>query len=133
MAVACVAVQMAIALPWIDAHAAGVKPWSASVVEPAIGSVLCGAAFCALGVAIGLLVRNQIVALVVAVGWFTVAEAALATSRPTCRGTCPEGFLRRRTTPQRTCSHSRSQPLLAAYVAGVSVLAVRTTLRRDIA
>jgi ABC-2 type transport system permease protein len=134
VAVACVAVQMAIALPWIDAHAAGVTPWSASVVEPAIGSVLCGAAFCALGVGIGMLVRNQILALAVAVGWFAVAEGALATFAPDVSRYLPGGLFSGVDNP---AANLLPLPLavavLAAYVAGLSALAARTTLRRDIA
>lgn len=92
VAAACVAVEMAIALPWIDAQATGVTPWSAPVLEPAIGSILSGAAYCSLGVAVGMLVRNQIVALAVTLGWFAVAEAALATFTPDLSRFLPAGL-----------------------------------------
>ena len=134
VAVACVAVQIAIALPWIDAHANDVTPWSAAVLEPAIGSILAGAAYCALGVAVGMLVRNQIVALAVTLGWFAVAEGALATFTPDVSRFLPGGLFAGADNP---ATNLLPVPLaaaaLAAYVAGLSVLAARTTLRHDIA
>ena len=134
VAVACVAVQMALALPWIDAHATGVTPWSAAVLEPAIGSILCGAAFCALGVAVGMLVRNQIVALAIAVGWFAVAEGALATFTPDVSRFLPGGLFSGADNPTANLLPLPiAAALLAAYVVGLSVLATRTTLRHDIA
>ena len=134
VAVACVAVQMAIALPWIDGHAAGVTPWSPTVLEPAIGTILSGAAYCALGVAIGMLVRNQIVALAVTLGWFAVAEGALATFTPDVSRFLPGGLF---SGADNQAVHLLPLPVatavLAAYVAGLSLLAAGTTLRRDIA
>jgi ABC-2 type transport system permease protein len=134
IAVACVAVQMALALPWIDAHSAGVTPWSAAVLEPAIASILCGAAFCALGVAVGMLARNQIVALAIAVGWFAVAEGALATFTPDVSRYLPGGLFSGADNPTANLLPLPiAATLLAAYVIALSVLATRTTLRHDIA
>lgn len=134
VAVACVAAQMALALPWIDAHAAGVTPWSASVLEPAIGSILCGAAFCALGVAVGMLARSQIVALAIAVGWFAVAEGALATFTPDVSRYLPGGLFSGADNPTANLLPLPiAAALLTTYVIGLSVLATRTTLRHDIA
>ena len=134
VAVACVAVEMAIALPWINAHATGVTPWSATVLEPAIGSILSGAAYCALGVAVGILVRNQIVALAVTLGWFAVAEGALATFTPEISRFLPGGLFSGVDNP---AAHLLPLPVavavLAAYVGGLSLLAAATTLRHDIA
>ena len=134
VAVACVAVQMAIALPWIDGQATGLTPWSAAVLEPATGTILSGAAYCALGVAVGMLVRNQIVALAVTLGWFAVAEGALATFAPDVSRFLPGGLFSGADNP---ATHLLPLPIaaavLAAYVAGLSVLAARTTLRHDIA
>ena len=134
IAAGCVAVEMAIALPWIDAQGTGVPPWSATVLEPAIGSVLSGAAYCALGVAVGILVRNQIVAVGVTLGWFAVAEGALATFAPDISRYLPGGLFSGADNP---AAHLLPLPVaaavLAAYVAGLSVLAARTTLRHDVA
>jgi ABC-2 type transport system permease protein len=134
VAAACVAVEMTIALPWIDAHGTGVTPWSATVLEPAIGSILSGAAYCSLGVAVGMLVRNQIVALAVAIGWFAVAEGALATFTPDVSRFLPGGLFSGADNPAaHLLPLAIAAPVLAAYVAGLSVLAARTTLRHDIA
>ena len=126
VAVACVAVEMAIALPWIDAQGTGVTPWSATVLEPAIGSILSGAAYCSLGVAVGMLVRNQIVALAVTLGWFAVAEGALATFTPDVSRFLPGGLFSGADNP---AAHLLPLPVaaavLAAYVAA-SLLAAGT-------
>ena len=125
---------MALALPWIDAHAAGVTPWSAAVLEPAIGSILCGAAFCALGVAVGMLVRNQIVALAIALGWFAVAEGALATFTPDVSRYLPGGLFSGADNPDREPAPAPHRGRPAHRLRrGLSVLATRTTLRHDIA
>ena len=130
---ASVAVQIAIALPWIDAQATGVTPWSAAVLEPAIGSILSGAAYCALGVAVGMLARNQILALAVTLGWFAIAEGALATFTPDISRFLPGGLF---SGVDNQAAHLLPLPVaaavLAAYVAGLSLLAAGTTLRRDI-
>jgi ABC-2 type transport system permease protein len=134
VATACVVAEMAIALPWIDAQATGVPPWSATVLEPAIASILSGAAYCSLGVALGVFVRNQIVALAVTLGWFAVAEGALATFTPAVSRFLPGGLF---SGADNQAAHLVPLPVaagvLAAYVAGLSLLAAGTTLRRDIA
>src|SRR4051812_10567734 len=121
VAAACVAVETAIALPWIDAQGTGVTPWSATVLEPAIGSILSGAAYCSLGVAVGMLVRNQIVALAVTLGWFAVAEAALATFTPAVSRFLPGGLFSGADNP---AAHLLPLPIPAtapaAYVAGLT-------------
>jgi ABC-2 type transport system permease protein len=134
VAAACVAAQMAIALPWIDAQATGVTPWSATVLEPAISSILCGAAYCALGVAVGMLVRNQIVALAITLGWFAVVEGALASFMPDVSRFLPGGLFSGADNPATTLLPLPiAAAVLAVYVAGLSVLTARTTLRHDIA
>ena len=134
VAAACVGAEMAIALPWIDAQASGVSPWSAPVLEPALGSILSGAAYCSLGVAVGMLVRNQIVALAVTLGWFAVAEGALATFAPDVSRFLPGGLFSGADNP---AAHLLPLPVaiavLTAYIAGLSLVAAGTTLRQDIA
>ena len=134
VAAACVAVEIAIALPWIDAQGTGVTPWSAPVLEPAIGSILSGAAYCSLGVAVGMLARNQIVALAVTLGWFAVAEGALATFTPNVSRYLPGGLFSGADNPATNLLPLPiAAAVLAVYVAALSVLAARTTLRHDIA
>ena len=134
VAVACVAVQMALALPWLAAKRPGVTPWSAAVAEPAITAVLAGPAYTSLGVALGMLVRNQVVALAVTFGWFAVAENALATITPGISRYLPGGVFSGADNPTANLLPLPiAAALLTAYVVGLSVLATRTTLRHDIA
>jgi ABC-2 type transport system permease protein len=134
VALAAAALQLAVALPWMTAEGHGVAPWSADVLSPVIANLLAGASYAALGVGIGLLVRNQLAALVVAVGWFTVVEGALAVLVPGVSRFLPGGaFSGVDATGQDLLPLHAAVPLLAAYVAAISILALRTTMRRDLA
>ncbi len=125
--------QLAIALPWLTADGRGIAPWSADVISPVIANLVAGACYGALGVGIGLLVRNQLVALMVAIGWFTIAESALAILAPGISRFLPGGaFSGVDTHDLQLLPLYAAVPLLAAYVATISLLALQTTLRRDI-
>jgi hypothetical protein len=128
------ALQLAIVLPWAAANDHSLGPWNPDILEPLAGGIVAGASYAALGVGVGLLVRNQLVALVVALGWFTVAEAALAILLPGVSRFLPGGaFSGVDTDGLELLPLYTAVPLIAAWVIGVSVLAARTTLRRDIA
>jgi ABC-2 type transport system permease protein len=134
VALAATALQLATVLPWAAADGHGVAPWSSDVLDPVVANLAAGGSYAALGVCIGLLVRNQLVALIVAVGWFTVVEAALAVFEPGISRVLPGGaFSGVDTTGLRLLPLHAAVPLLAAWVAAISSLALRTTLRRDIA
>jgi hypothetical protein len=126
--------QLAIVLPWAAANGHALAPWSATVLDPVLAGTAAGAGYAALGVAIGLLVRNQLVALMVAVGWFTVAESALAILLPGVSRFLPGGALSGVDSDGlRLLPLYASLPLLAAWVVAICTLALRTTLRHDIA
>jgi ABC-2 type transport system permease protein len=131
IALACVAVQMALALPWLASNGQAVNPWDAAVAEPAITAVLAGLAYTSLGVALGTLLRNQVVALVVTFGWFAVAENALATITPGISRFLPGGVLSG-TDQADLLAAPTAIALLGAYAVALCVVAARTTLRRDI-
>lgn len=131
VALTCVAVQMALALPWLASSGQPVKPWDAAVAEPAVTAVLAGLAYTSLGVALGTLLRNQVVALVVTFGWFAVAENALATITPGISRFLPGGVLSG-TDQTDLLAAPVAIALLGAYALALSVIAGRTTLRRDI-
>lgn len=138
-AVIVAAAQMAIALPMLAADGRTVPLFSGQVVEPVLGGVAAATASSALGVAIGLLVRSQVVALMAAVGWFVVLEPAITIVAPDVARLLPGALLPGGlssavdgTTLDPLAAHV-ALPLLAAYVVGLSVFALRTTLRRDIA
>ncbi len=134
VAVLAAALQLAIVLPWAAANDHSLGLWSVDVLEPLAGGIVAGASYAALGVGVGLLVRNQLVALVVALGWFTVAEAALAILLPGVSRFLPGGVFSGVDTDRlELLPLYTAVPLIAAWVIGVSVLAARTTLRRDIA
>jgi hypothetical protein len=133
VALAATVLQLAIALPWAEAQGHGPAPWSPDVIDPVIVNVLAGPCYAALGVGIGLLVRNQLVALVVAVGWFSVIESALAILVPGVSRFLPGGaFSGTDTAGLDLLPLYAAVPLLAAYTAAISLVAARTTLRRDI-
>jgi hypothetical protein len=126
--------QLAIVLPWAAANGHGLTPWTPTVLGPVLAGLGAGAGYAALGVAIGLLVRNQLVALMIAVGWFAVAENALAILVPGVSRFLPGGVLSGVDTEHlHLLPLYASLPLLAAWVVGIGALALRTTLRRDIA
>jgi ABC-2 type transport system permease protein len=125
--------QLAIVLPWAAANGHALGPWDAAVLDPLLTSVVAGGCYTAFGVAIGLLVRNQLAALIVAIGWFTVVEAALAILAPDISRLLPGGALSGTDTAGlHLLPLYAAVPLVAAWVAAVSCLAARTTLRRDI-
>ena len=131
VALTCVVVQMALALPWLASNGQTVHPWDAAVAEPAITAVLAGLAYTSLGVALGTLLRNQVVALVVTFGWFAVAENALATITPGISRFLPGGVLSG-TDQTGLLGAPTAIALLGAYALSLCVIAARTTLRRDI-
>jgi ABC-2 type transport system permease protein len=127
-------VQLAIVLPWAAANGHALGPWNPAVLDPVLAGCAAGACYAALGVAIGLLVRNQLVALMIAIGWFAVAENALAILLPGASRFLPGGALSGvDTAGLHLLPLYAALPLLAAWVAAISTLALRTTLRRDIA
>jgi ABC-2 type transport system permease protein len=125
--------QLAIVLPWAAANGHALTPWNPAVLEPVLASIAAGAGYAALGVAIGLLVRNQLLALMIAIGWFAVAENALAILAPGASRFLPGGALSGVDTDRlHLLPLYASLPLLAAWVAAIGTLALRTTLRHDI-
>jgi ABC-2 type transport system permease protein len=133
-ALAAAVVQLAIVLPWAAGNGHALGPWDAAVLDPVITSGAAGAGYAALGVAIGLLVRNQLVALMIAIGWFAIAENALAILLPGLSRFLPGGALSGvDTAGLRLLPLYAALPLVAAWVVAIAALALRTSLRRDIA
>jgi ABC-2 type transport system permease protein len=131
VALGCVVVQLGIGLPWIAAEAPSVSPFSAAVVEPCLAGLLSGVAYTSVGVALGTLVRNQVVALVATFGWFAVAENALATLAPDVSRFLPGGLFSG-TDQVELLALPLAVALLLAYALALGAIAARTTLRRDI-
>jgi ABC-2 type transport system permease protein len=134
IALAAALVQLAIVLPWAAANGHALGPWNAAVLDPVLAGAAAGAGYAALGVAIGLLVRNQLAALMIAIGWFAIAENALAVLLPGLSRFLPGGALSGVDTPGlHLLPLYAALPLLAAWVVAIGALALATTLRRDIA
>ena len=126
--------QLAIVLPWAAANGHPLAPWDSAILDPILVSAAAGACYTALGVAIGLLVRNQVAALGLAVGWFAVGEAALAILLPGLSRFLPGGALSGVDTHGlRLLALPAALAVVAAWVVALSTLALRTTLRRDLA
>ena len=133
-ALAAAAVQLAIVLPWAAAHGHALAPWNPQLLAPVLAGAAAGAGYAALGVALGLLVRNQLAALMIAIGWFAVAENALAILFPGVSRFLPGGALSGvDTAGLHLLPLYAALPLLGAWVLAVSALALHTTLRKDIA
>jgi ABC-2 type transport system permease protein len=125
--------QLAIVLPWAAANGHALSPWAPTVLDPVFANAAAGAAYAGLGVAIGLLVRNQLVALMIAIGWFAVAENAVAILLPGVSRFLPGGaFSGVDTDRLHLLPLYASVPLLAAWLLAIGTLALRTTLRHDI-
>lgn len=134
VALLAAALQLAIVLPWTAANDHALEPWSAEVLEPLVAGVAAGASYAALGVGAGLLLRNQLVAVVVVLGWFTVAESALAIFLPDISRFLPGGaFSGVDAEGVELLPLPVAVPLVLGWVIAVGVLALRTTLRRDLA
>jgi len=100
-----------------------------------LGSVISGACFGMIGVALGTLTRNTVGAIVAAIGWAVfVEEIVLQTVAPHLDKWLPVGASIGLTNPP---SASVLPPLaaglvLTGYAAALLLLASRTTIRRDI-
>jgi len=76
LGVVAAAVGLAVAASWW--HAKGVAiPWGAPVWETLAGGVAANALFAALGVALGAIVRNLVVAVATGLGWILLVETIL--------------------------------------------------------
>jgi ABC-type multidrug transport system fused ATPase/permease subunit len=105
------------------------------VVNPLlIRQVFDGALFCGAGRGCpNLPLLYQLVALMIAIGWFAVAENALAILVPGVSRFLPGGVLSGVDTQGlHLLPLYASLPLLAAWVVAVGTLALRTTLGHDI-
>lgn len=78
--IVCTAAGTATALAWLHAHHAPAP--AGAIAGPLAGLLVSGAACAALGVGFGALVRNQAVAVAVALSWFLVLEGLLINLAP---------------------------------------------------
>lgn len=138
---ATVLVTVAVALP-----ALAVKGGSASLLAhgvPAIlsGTVLAFGLYALVGLGLGALIRNQVAAIIVAVGWVQLVEAILTLALPSVGQWLPGGAVRAltRTTggfggvgELDTLPAWGGVLLLLGYGLAFAAIAMVTTVRRDI-
>lgn len=68
---------LAVAVPWLSGKGADVAVTSGTVLLPLVGAGVVGALYGAMGVAVGTLLRNQVLAIVVLVGWDQLVQSLL--------------------------------------------------------
>ena len=72
--VACVAISIAIAVPWLGTKGVSVAWVANGVVTVLVGPLLMIAIFAVVGVGVGVLVRSQVAAVVATLGYLFVIE-----------------------------------------------------------
>ncbi|HEX6597018.1 MAG TPA: ABC transporter permease [Acidimicrobiales bacterium] len=136
VAMAAGALTLAIALPWLaqqDAHVRLLEDVGMVMAGATAATVLYGT----LGVAVGALVRNQAAALVVALLWTMLFEGLLVGLVPALGRWLPGGAAS--ALSLATIRAGDLLPMwaaalvLAAYAAGLAMLANRLVVRRDVA
>lgn len=68
---------LAVAVPWLSGKGADVAVTSGTVLLPLVGAGVVGALYGAMGVAVGTLLRNQVLAIVVLVAWDQLVQSLL--------------------------------------------------------
>ncbi|GAA1718197.1 hypothetical protein GCM10009765_78320 [Fodinicola feengrottensis] len=131
VAAAATAVTAAVSLA-----SAGKQVFEADVPAILVGCVVGSTLYTLLGLAIGALVRQQIVAVSLAFGWFYYAEFLLVFFLPAVGKWLPSGaekaLLGWHLPGVDLLPIWAGAALFLAYVAALTLVATRTTLRRDI-
>ena len=100
-----------------------------------LGTVIAGACFGMIGVAVGALTRNTVVAIVAAVGWALFVEViTLGTVAPSLAKWLPVGASIGLTNPPAAgvLAPAAAGAVLAGYAVAMLAVASRTTIRRDV-
>jgi ABC-2 type transport system permease protein len=133
VAVAVMAAATLVGLPalWIDGASVDL---AGDVLEAAAGNLLAASLFGVIGVCLGGIVRNQLVAVVAAVGWTILGEGIVSVLVGDDAARWLPGFA-----AQSLASHGNdvlsmwaAAALLAGYAAVGALIASRLTLTRDV-
>lgn len=126
--------SLAIALPWLNAKDV---PWSLVADElplVLLGTLVATALYGVVGVGVGALVRNQVAAVSVALGWMLVVENLLVALVPDVGRWLPLGAAGALIRTEGDLLPMWGGGLLfAAYGVAFAVLGTRFVLRRDVA
>jgi ABC-2 type transport system permease protein len=116
--------------------AQGRQVFAPEVLPILLGSVVSSALYTILGLGIGALVRNQIAAVSVALGWFYYAEFLLVFFLPAIGQWAPSGAAKALIGFQpgngTLLPAWAGAAVFAGYILVLGLLASRTTLRRDV-
>jgi ABC-2 type transport system permease protein len=99
-----------------------------------LGALVYNALFAVIGVALGALVRNQVLAVALALAWFAVVEHTLVNLAPDVGRWLPvaAGQAIVRTPLERLLSPLAGVAVLAAYAAAIALAGLRAVATRDV-
>jgi ABC-2 type transport system permease protein len=136
-----VLLTVVIALPAIEIKDGPASPLRNDVPTVLVGTVVACALYAVVGLGLGSLLRNQVAAIVVAVGWVQLVEGIVVLALPEVGKWLPGGAVQSLVqadigfgTPDATelLPAWAAVLLLLAYALAFATLAAATTLRRDI-
>jgi len=91
-ALVALAITLAIAGPWMSARGVGFAPIDAALPRRIEGGTLiAGALFGMIGVGLGALLKEQVIALLVGVGWTLIVDSVVSTTAPEVGKYFPSG------------------------------------------
>jgi ABC-2 type transport system permease protein len=131
----CATFCVAVALPWTAAEGEPIALGDREMWRVLSGVMLGTMLYGALGVGIGSLVRNQVTALLVAIGWFVVVESALLGAIPEVAKWLPGGAaagLSGGEASGKLLPMGWAGALLAGYAATFVVAGIVTVNRREV-
>jgi ABC-type transport system involved in multi-copper enzyme maturation permease subunit len=133
---ACSALCLVVGLPWLAIKDVPVSLFDVEVLRVEAGVLAGCALYGILGVAVGALIRNQVVAIVVALVWSFIVEGLLVTLLPDVGRWLPGGAaaaLNGQTVPGGDLLPMWAGALLlAAYGVLAAGISTRLTLQRDV-
>jgi ABC-2 type transport system permease protein len=131
----CAAFCVALALPWSASEGQAISLTDGQLWAVLAGVVLSTALYGALGAGLGALLGNQVLGLLVALGWFVVVESALTAALPEVGKWLPGGAASALT--QAPSSDDLLAPgwgglLLVAYVIAFAYAGIAAVRRREV-
>ena len=132
-AVAVVAAY-AVAAPWMDARGAGFGLGDSLPLEIAAGSIVGSGMVAAIGVGLAALIKDQVAALLVGIGWTLVIDTAATSAAPEVGKFFPGGAQAAlmRQPQDELLSMGSGGVVLLAYVALFAALGTYFVRRRDL-
>lgn len=136
LAVVASALTLAIAVPWLAAEDVSVDIFSSDIVTVLLGALVATTLYAVVGVGLGSLIRNQTVAVVVALVWVMIVEGLVVTLLPSVGRWMPGGAVAAVT--RVTTENGGLLPmwggglLFAAYGLAFATAGSRLVLQRDI-